>query len=107
MEISSFNEEYENKENINIICFDPDNETEDVRIRLRQINNHIVFHTKLESCITFFESTEKEKIFLVTSDSSVSQMLPHIDIFHQVDCIFIFRLKRDDYKYLYHEDLET
>jgi len=77
-----------NEKNIILICFDPNNEfnTENFKIRLHQINNSVVFHTELDSCITFIKSIEQEKIFLIISNSSVSQLT----IFHHIDSIFLF-----------------
>ncbi len=97
-------EEYENKDNIIVICFDPDNETKDLKKQLCQMNNYVFLYTELESCIHFIKSIKKENTFLVTSYSHVSQ-LSHIDIFRQVDFIFIFCSKQNESKYLFHEDL--
>ncbi|CAF1387923.1 unnamed protein product [Adineta steineri] len=70
--------EDDNDEQIIIICFHPNNEIEDLKKQLNQMNNHVVFHTELVS---------------------------HIDIFQQVHSIFIFYTKTEDFKYLFHEQL--
>jgi hypothetical protein len=102
MEISSMNESNlidknqqskminntENKENIILICFDPNNQLKDLKKQMNQLNNNILCYSELESCIIFIQSIEKQKIFLITSDSSASQLLSHINI----NYIFIFSL---------------
>jgi tetratricopeptide (TPR) repeat protein len=89
----------ENEENIILIWFDPNNElqndTEHLKIKL-----HVVFHTELESCITFIQSTENKKIFLVISGSYVSQILSDIETLRRINCIFILSSKKDQYEHL-------
>jgi hypothetical protein len=84
----------ENNENITLLWFDPDIRSSEVaeqtKKNLRQINNYVVLHTELELCLTFVRSVDKETIFLVTSDSGISQLLLHIVKLRQIDIIFIF-----------------
>jgi tetratricopeptide (TPR) repeat protein len=93
----------QNKNNIIIIYFDPNNKIDDLKKRLDQVNDDVVFYTELESCITFIQSIEKQKIFLIIPSSS-SQILSHIIHLHQVEIIFIFCLNNDQYKHLFLEN---
>lgn len=106
MEESTFNEskfidqkqqyqiinEYEDKENIIIICFDPKNQVEHLKQRFNQINHNVIFHTELESCIISIQSNEKQNNFLIISSS---QILSHINHLHQTNFIFIFSSNYD------------
>ncbi|CAF4160538.1 unnamed protein product, partial [Adineta steineri] len=73
--------------------------------QLNQMNNHVVFYTELESCISFIQSIKHEKFFLIIFDSYACELVSHIDIFQQVHSIFIFYTKPEDFKYLFHEQL--
>ncbi|CAF1552033.1 unnamed protein product, partial [Adineta steineri] len=95
----------DNDEQIIITCFHPDNKIEDMKNQLNQMNNHVIFYTELESCISLIQSIQKEKIFLIIFDSYVCESVSHIDIFQQVHSIFIFYTKPEDFKYLFHEQL--
>ena len=79
---TSFNEENivtleedddENKENVIIICYDPNNELLHLKQRLYQINHHIIFHTKLDFVhyISIKSITNTKKSCLVTSHSNI------------------------------------
>ncbi|CAF2706210.1 unnamed protein product [Rotaria sp. Silwood2] len=97
----------ENDKNIILVCFDPANEfhddTEYLNKRLNQINSPLVFHSELESCITFIQSIDKEKVFVIISDSFASQILSYINNLHQVDFIFVFSSKKSQYEHLLFE----
>lgn len=95
----------ENNGKLTIICIDPNNEIEDFNQQLNAIHNRVIFHTKIDSCLIFIQSIENEKIFFVTSDINVAQILSQIDIFRHVDCIFIFYLKKNECKSFFHEHL--
>ena len=99
--------ETENKETITLIWFDPNigscEDTERTQQRLRHINDYTIFYTDLQQCVTFIQSTSKEKILLITSGSKASALLPHITSVGQVVAIFIFCMKRDRYEHLLHE----
>lgn len=89
-----------NKKNIIIICFNSNNEIEDFKNLFHQINyTDVVFHTDLESCISFIRSIKKQKIFLVILSSSF-QILSNITQLCQIDSIFILCLDNDQYEYL-------
>ena len=83
----------ENKESTTLIWFDPNigshEDTEQTKQQLRLINDYVTFHTDLQLCLTFIQSIDKEKIFLVTSGSKASQILPHLSSLRQIDSIFI------------------
>lgn len=53
------------KEDIILICFDPNNQIDNFRIQFNQINVDVVFHTEFESCLTYIQSSDKQKIFFV------------------------------------------
>ncbi|CAF0837435.1 unnamed protein product [Rotaria sordida] len=97
----------ENKEGITLIWFDPNirprEDTEQTKQQLRLINNFVIFSTDLEQCIQLIESIDKEKIFLITSGSKATQILPRISSCHQIDSIFIFSTKKNRYEYLLNE----
>ena len=66
MEISLMNQSKminntENKENIIFICFDPNNQLNDLKKQMDQLNNNILSYSELESCIIFIQSIEKQK----------------------------------------------
>jgi hypothetical protein len=90
-----------NEDNIILICFHPNNGIEDLRKRLQQINNYVFFHTELESCITFIQSNDKQKIFLIILSSQILSQIINLD---QIDSIFIFSLNNDQYKHLFLEN---
>ncbi|CAF4207608.1 unnamed protein product [Rotaria sp. Silwood2] len=99
----------ENKESTTLIWFDPNigsrEDTEQTKQQLRLINDYVTFHTDLEQCITFIQSIHKEKIFLITSGSKASQILPRISSFRQIDSVFIYCMKKNRYEYLLDEYL--
>ncbi|CAF4814250.1 unnamed protein product [Rotaria sp. Silwood1] len=94
----------ENKESITLIWFDSNigsnEDTEKTKQTLRLINDYVIFSTDLEQCITFIESINKEKIFLITSGSKASDILPRVSSLRQIDSIFIFSLRKNRYEYL-------
>ena len=117
MEVLSLNQvkstdhkqQFENTENITLIYFDSNNEFNDdmdnFKIRLHQISDNFIFHTELESCITFIQSIKQEKIFLIISSSSVvSQFLSHISTLQQINSVFIFCSRKDQYEHLSFEN---
>ncbi|CAF4956822.1 unnamed protein product [Rotaria sp. Silwood1] len=97
----------ENKESTTLLWFDPNigsrQDTELTKQKLRLINDYIIFHTDLDQCVTFIQSIDKEKIFLITSGSKASQLLPRIVSLGQVDSIFIFCMKKEKYEHLTNE----
>ena len=97
----------ENKESITLIWFDPNigsrEDTEHTKQRLRHINDYVIFHTDLDQCITFIQSIDKEKIFLITSGKKASELLPRINSLRQIDSIFIFCMKKVRYEHLLDE----
>ena len=94
----------ENKESITLIWFDPNigsrEDIEQTKQELRRINDCVKFYTDLEQCITYIQSVQQEKIFLVTSGSRASQILPRVASCRQIDCIFIFCMKKQKYQNL-------
>ncbi|CAF1525541.1 unnamed protein product, partial [Rotaria sordida] len=97
----------ENKESITLIWFDPNigshEDTEKTKEQLRFINDLVIFKTDLEDCVTFIQSIDKEKIFLITSGKKASQILSRIISCPQIDSIFIFCMKKERYEYLLSE----
>lgn len=94
----------ENKESAALLWFDPNigsrEDTDQTKQRLRRINDYVTFQTDLQACIQFIQSAVKEKIFLITSGSKASQLLPSIFDLPQIDSIFIFCMKIDRYQHL-------
>ena len=84
----------ENKENITLIWFDPDKklngDTTDLKKRLREINDYVIFHNELETCITYIQAVEKQKIILIIPDLYTSQILSSVAALSQVHSIFIY-----------------
>jgi len=68
--------------------------------RLREINDHLIFHTELEQCLTFIRANENEKIFFITSGSHILELLPHMGHLHQIHSIFIFCITTGEYEHL-------
>jgi tetratricopeptide (TPR) repeat protein len=107
---SSFNENSiladndENNETTTILWFDSNissyEYTEQINDRLQQINADIGVYTEVELCLNFVQSNDKQKIFLVISGSSTTQLLPHIVKFSQVDTIVIFCTEKTKYEHL-------
>ena len=94
----------ENKETITLIWFDPNiTECEDIRKtqeKLRKINDYVIFYTDLHLCVSYIQSSEKEKIFLVTSGEHASHILPQTAKLRQIDSIFMFCTEVERYKQL-------
>jgi hypothetical protein len=97
----------ENKESTTLVWFDPNigsrEDTEQTKQQLRLINDYVIFHTDLQLCLTFIQFIDKEKIFLITSGSKVSQILLHVSSLDQVDSIFIYCMKINKYEHLLNE----
>ena len=93
----------ESKESTTLLWFDPTigsrEDTEQTKLRLRQINDYIIFQTDLETCVKFIQSAIHEIIFLIVSGSKASELLSHISNLPQIDSIFIFCLKIDRYQF--------
>ncbi|CAF3309219.1 unnamed protein product [Rotaria socialis] len=93
-----------NKENITIIWFDlrigSDEDTETVEERIRSINDFVIFITDLDECVKYIKSVEKEKIFLITSEAKTTEILAQISSLPQIDSVFIFGRKTDQYEQL-------
>ncbi|CAF3813819.1 unnamed protein product [Adineta steineri] len=90
----------ENEKNIILICFDPNNEFNDFKIQLQQINDSVIFHDKLESFINFIKSIEDKIIFLIISPSSTSPF----NNFNQIKSIFLFDVSNNSNECLSFED---
>jgi len=95
---------HENKESTTLIWFDPNigsqEDTKETKERLRRINDYVKFYTDVNQCITSIQSGNREKIFLITSGSKASDILPSVVSLRQVDCIFIFCWKKERYEHL-------
>ena len=109
-EQSEIMDQIKNEENIILVCFYPNNEfnnnTEDFKIQLQQITSSVIFHTEFESFITFIKSIQHDKIFLIISNSCISQILSHLITLHQIDSIFIFNPKKTEHQHLPLENLK-
>ncbi|CAF2687844.1 unnamed protein product [Rotaria sp. Silwood2] len=93
-----------NLESTRLIWYDSNidttNDTKKTMKEFYEINNFVVFHSDLESCINYIESIKNEKILLVTSGRDASFILIRIHQLKQIDSIFIFCFKPDKYQYL-------
>ncbi|CAF3664478.1 unnamed protein product [Adineta steineri] len=91
----------ENKENTTLLWFDPsigsEEDTERTQQELRSINDFVIFQTDLDKCVAYIQSIANEKIFLITSGSKASEILPQIADLSQIDSIFIFCIQKDKY----------
>ena len=94
----------ENKENVTLIWLDPkigsNGDTNEAKKQLHKINNYVLFHTELESCLKSIQSFQDDKIFVIISGKSASEVLPRITCHRQVDSIFIFCMNIDRHKHL-------
>ncbi|CAF4026129.1 unnamed protein product [Rotaria sp. Silwood2] len=99
--------ENENKESTTLLWFDPNirsrRDIEQTTQRLRLINDYVKFYTDLDECIKFIKSINREKIFLIISESKASQLLPHVSCLRQVDSIFIYSMKKQQHEHLINE----
>ncbi len=89
------------EENIILICFDPNNEIVDFKKRFNPINVDVIFHTEFQSCITFVQSIDKQKVFLIIPPS---QILSHFINLQQIHSIFMFCFNHNQYKYSFLEN---
>lgn len=91
---------------ISLIYYDPNNESNDLKIKLEEIYEDIIYPTNLESIITFIQSIKnEEKIFFITLYSNMTEILSHIEIFCRINGIFIFCSNNDKHKYIFEENL--
>ncbi|CAF2242730.1 unnamed protein product [Rotaria magnacalcarata] len=88
-----------NKESITIIWFDPrigsDDDIEAAKERIRSMNDFVIFTTDLDECVKYIKLVETEKIFLIASE-----ILAQTSSLPQIDSIFIFSRKTDQYEQL-------
>ncbi|CAF0853965.1 unnamed protein product [Rotaria sordida] len=93
-----------NKEDITVIWCDSkigsNDYVEQIKKQLRQINDFIVFHTQVESCISFIQSIHNEIVFFISSIYDAPQILPHIVTLSQIDSIFVFNWEKVDNEHL-------
>ncbi|CAF4661347.1 unnamed protein product [Rotaria sp. Silwood1] len=96
-----------NKEDITLIWFDSNinsnTHLEQTIKQLRQINDYVVFHTQLQSCITFIQSIHNDRIIFISSIDDTSQILSHIATLPQIDSIFVFNWEKIDHQHLFLE----
>ncbi|CAF3664972.1 unnamed protein product [Rotaria sp. Silwood1] len=83
----------QNNESTTLLWFDPNIElqedTELTKQQLRSINDFVTFHTDLDQCVTYIQSINKEKIFLITSGSKASQLLPLVNNLCQIIDVYV------------------
>ena len=96
------------KERRTLIWFDRDinnrSDTKEIQENLRDINDRVTFYDDLQSCLTYIQSITKDvKIFFIISDKQAREILLEIIHFDQIDSIFIYDLKIDDYQNLLDE----
>ncbi|CAF0874649.1 unnamed protein product [Rotaria sordida] len=94
----------QNLESTRLIWYDTNiDKTNDTKVtmkELREINNFIVFHIDLKTCVDYIESITNEKIFLVTSGRDALDILIKVHELKQIDSIFVFCFKPEKYQYL-------
>lgn len=87
----------QNLESITLIWYDPrldhTEDTSKTAQELREINNYVIFYLDQCECVDYIKSFTDEKIFLITSVKSSSEILPEINKLPQIDSIFIFCIK--------------
>ncbi|CAF3418300.1 unnamed protein product, partial [Rotaria sp. Silwood2] len=107
--VSTYNDK--NKESIILIWFDPNiglsEDTEKTKQQLCLIIDYVSFSSDLEQCITFIQSINKEKIFLITSGAKASEILSRVSSFDQIDSIFIFSMEKEQYNYVINDCRKT
>ncbi|CAF1404484.1 unnamed protein product [Adineta ricciae] len=93
-----------NDANATVICLcSNDEEIDNFR---GQLNHSVISYKTVDSCIEFIQSNEsKSKTLLIVFHEFISEILSNISIFKQVDYLFIYYSKPNDYKYIYHEEL--
>ncbi|CAF1407391.1 unnamed protein product [Didymodactylos carnosus] len=92
-----------NLEGITLMWFDPNiqlesDDTKRTKQELRKINDRIFFCTDVKLAVDYMKSIIDEKVLLVTSGHSADSILKQIDKLTQVDSIFIFCAKPEQYK---------
>jgi hypothetical protein len=91
-----------NLEGITLIWYDPrldtTDDTKQTAHQLREVNNYVIFYSDQVQCVDYIKSVNNEKIFLVMSGKSSSNILQEIYKLPQVDSIFIFCLKVEKYQ---------
>ncbi|CAF3225635.1 unnamed protein product [Rotaria socialis] len=106
-QLSSRTDDNDNKESTTLIWFDPNigshEDTKNTKQQLRLINDFVIFMTDLDHCVSFIQSINKEKIFLITSGSKASLLLSRISSCQQIDSVFIFCIQQERYEYLLNE----
>lgn len=93
----------ENKENITLVWFDKNIESnlEDIQItktRLRQVNDYVLFFVDPDFCIQYIKSIKSEIIFLISSGNDAHILLSKVHDLRQVDSVYIFCVDKTKYE---------
>jgi tetratricopeptide (TPR) repeat protein len=93
-----------NEERLIIVWFDPNFGSQyhpkQSEQQLCLINDYVIFFIDLNQCIKFIRTEEKDKIFLIISESYALQILPHVNSLDQIHSIFIFSMNNNRYENL-------
>lgn len=87
---------FENKEDITLIWLDKSIDTS--RTTLRDITHYVLLYTELEPCVSYINSINDERIFLIVSGDYSEQCLDQVHDLSQVDSIFVFCMNVSKYK---------
>ncbi|CAM4763682.1 unnamed protein product [Rotaria magnacalcarata] len=88
----------DNKEFITFVWFDSKidfyDDVEKIQKRLREINDDVVVHTEIETCIHYIKSIEQAKIILISSISDAPKILSDIENLSHIESIFVFDIEK-------------
>ncbi|CAF4944081.1 unnamed protein product [Rotaria sp. Silwood1] len=91
----------EKNEEIILVWFDKNtdaksNDVVHIKEILYQINDYVICHQQTDTCIQYIESIKNEKIFLVCSGSSSTDILSNVHKLQQIDTIFILCTRKEN-----------
>lgn len=99
---------HENTTSRTLVWLDPNidirEDTKGFMDQLRQIDDHVVFHTEFEECLAFIRSIKQQgKIFLIISGAYALSYLPQIAILPQINSLWIYCMNKAKYEHLANE----
>ncbi|CAF1455542.1 unnamed protein product, partial [Didymodactylos carnosus] len=91
-----------NKENFTLIFFDPNFGIKNITDEMyRTINDYILFYADKSQLLSYVQSINEEKIFIIIFDPSLDMnFLSQLQNLNQINSIFIYCLKQDNYEWL-------
>ncbi|CAF4104099.1 unnamed protein product, partial [Rotaria sordida] len=93
-----------NKEQNTLIIFDPNLNRENIEENIfHSINDYVLFYADKSQLLKYIQSINEEQIFIIIFDNSFDKkFLSQLQNFNQINSIFIYTLKEDNYEFLMH-----